>query len=355
MIFKLESQQILTPIIIRYIIDWMIHKRIATIAILFFAVIIMGMIGYKIIEGWSFGEALYMTFITISTVGFQEVKPLSPTGRIFTIALILSGIAIIATGANFIFSSIIEGTFGQVFRRQGMEKKLHKIKEHFVICGLGAVGDDIIQEFVRTGEPFVLIDRQKDTIEQFQHEHPDLLYVVGDATNEEILKSAGIEKAKGIIAVLGNDADNLYICLTARSLHPSLRIISRAIESASIDKLKKAGADYVFSPEKIGAIHLAAAALRPTVMSFLDTILRGQKLDLVLDEVTVKTNSAVAGKTLKEAEISKNIGIVISAIKAKDLNTLNFNPSSDSIINPGDTLIGFGTVEQLKQLRQLCS
>jgi len=139
------------------------------------------------------------------------------------------------------------------------------------------------------------------------------------------------------------------------SLNPDLRVISRAIETASIDKLKKAGADYVFSPEMIGGIHLAAAALRPTVMSFLDTILRGQKFNLLLDEILVKEDSVIAGKTLKEAEISKNIGIIIPAIRSKGTATLNFNPSSDSIINSGDTLIGFGTVEQLKQLRKLCS
>ncbi len=333
----------------------MIQKRLATIIALFLIVIIIGMIGYKIIEGWSLDEALYMTFITISTVGFSEVKPLSPAGRIFTIMLITGGIVVIATGANFIFSSIIEGTFGEVFRRQGMKKKLEKTKNHFIICGLGAVGDDIIGEFLRASEKFVLIDREKETLERFNQEHPDLLYVTGDATHEEILKQAGIERARGIIAALGNDADNLYICLTARSLNPKLRVISRAIETPSIDKLKKAGADYVFSPEMIGGIHLAAAALRPTVMSFLDTILRGQKFNLLLDEVIVRDNSAIAGKTLKQAEISKNIGIIIPAMKSKGLDTLNFNPSSDSTINPGDTLIGFGTVEQLKQLRQLCS
>jgi voltage-gated potassium channel len=323
--------------------------------ILFIVVIIIGMFGYKIIEGWSFNEALYMTFITISTVGFQEVRPLSTAGRIFTVIMILGGIIVIATGANFIFASIIEGTFGEVIRRQGMRKKLNKIKGHFIICGLGAVGDDIIQEFIRAGENFVLIDKQKETLERFNQEHPEFLSVPGDATAEAVLKEAGIERAKGIIAALGNDADNLYICLTARSLNPNSRIISRAIENASIDKLKKAGADYVFSPERIGGLHLAAAALRPTVMSFLDTIMRGQHLNLLLDEVTVQASSAVAGKTFKEAEISKNIGIVIPAIKSAKISKLNFNPSSDSIINPGDTLIGFGTPEQLKQLRKICS
>ena len=345
----------MTHIVIEYIIGLMIQKRLATILILFFIVILLGTTGYRIIEGWSFDEALYMTFITISTVGFQEVEPLSPAGRIFTIVLILSGIAVIATGANFIFSSIIQGTFREVFRRQGMEKKLAKISNHFIVCGYGAIGEDITQEFIRAGQVFVLIEKQEDVLDRFAQENPEQLYIHGDATHDEILKIAGIERAQGVVAVIGNDVDNLYICLTARSLNPKLRIISRAIESASVDKLKKAGADYVFAPEKIGAIHLAAAALRPTVMSFLDTILRGQKLNLMLDEVTVNANSPLAGKTLKQAEISQNIGIVISAIKSKDHNALRFNPSSDSVINAGDTLIGFGTPEQLKQLKKVCS
>jgi voltage-gated potassium channel len=337
------------------IINQMTHKRLVLIVILIITVIVGGMLGYRLIEGWSLDESLYMTFITISTVGFEEVKPLSSGGRIFTIVLILSSIVIIATGANFIFASIIEGTFGEAFRRQRMARKLAKMNNHFIICGLGAVGEDIIHEFRRVGEPFILIEKQKELLEMFTVECPDMLYVVGDATNDEILKSAGIEKAKGIIAALGNDADNLYICLTARSLNPKLRIISRVVDNAAIDRLKKAGADYVFSPEKIGGIHLAAAALRPTVMSFLDSILRGQHLNLLLDEVTVQPNSAVAGKTLKESQISKNIGIVIPAIKAADLNKLTFNPSSDKVINPGDTLICFGSPEQLTQLRKICT
>jgi voltage-gated potassium channel len=333
----------------------MIHRRVAIIVAAIITVIFGGMIGYMMIEGWSISEALYMTIITVSTVGFQEVKPLSDGGRVFTVILILGGILLIATGANFIFSSIMEGTFRDISRRQSMEKKTAKIKDHFIICGLGAVGEDIIQEFIRAGEPFVLVDRQRDVLERFVKENPEILYVIGDATHDEALKSAGIDKAKGIIAALGNDADNLYICLSARALNPKLRIISRVVESNSIDKLKKAGADYVFSPEKIGGLHLASAALRPAVMSFLDAIVRGQHLNLVLDEVTVQASSAIAGKTLRETTISKNIGIVIPAIKSANLNKLTFNPSPDSIIGPGDTLISFGTPEQLKQLREMCT
>ncbi|UCD19233.1 MAG: potassium channel protein [candidate division WOR-3 bacterium] len=333
----------------------MIRRRAAIILAGIILVIFVGTAGYMTIEAWSVSEALYMTVITVSTVGFGEVKPLSDGGRVFTVMLILGGILLIATGANFLFSSIMEGTFRDIFRRQSMEKKISRMKDHFIICGLGAVGEDIIQEFARTREPFVLVEKARDVLERFVRENHEILHVIGDATHDEALKNAGIERAKGIIAALGNDADNLYICLSARALNPKLRIISRVIESDSIDKMKKAGADYVFSPEKIGGIHLASAALRPTVMSFLDAIIRGQHLNLVLDEVTVEATSEVAGKTLREAAIAKNIGIVIPAIKSAKLNKLTFNPSPDSVIGAGDTLISFGTPQQLKQLRKMCT
>ncbi len=323
--------------------------------ILIVLVIFGGTVGYQIIEGWSFIEALYMTIITISTVGFKEVGQLSNAGRIFTIFLILGGIIIITSGISLIFSSIIEGTFGEIIRRQRMEKKLAKIKNHFIICGFGAVGEDVVNEFIRENKPFVLIEKDKNVLNKLLKEFPGIIFVIGDATDDEILKNAQIEKAKGILAVLGKTADNLYICLSARSLNPKLRIIARVIESESIDKLKKAGADYVFSPEKIGGIRLAAAALKPAVTSFLDAIIRGEYLDLVLNEVEVQEHSSIVRKTLKESEISKNIGIIISAIKSATTDKLIFNPSSKTIINPSDILIVFGSSDQIKQLKKICS
>ncbi|MGB3341783.1 MAG: NAD-binding protein [bacterium] len=332
----------------------MIYGRLILIMLLIIGVITGGTVGYQIIEKLTFIDALYMTIITISTVGFGEVTLLSDAGRIFTIILILCGVATITTGISLVFSSIIEGTFGEILRGRRMEKRLIKIKKHFIICGYGAVGEDIINEFIRAGECFVLIERKKEILDKLIQENSDIIYIEGDATNDEVLKSARIEQAKGIIAVLGSDSDNLYICLSARSLNPSLRIIARVTESESIDKLKKAGADYVFSPEKIGGIRLTAAALRPTVTSFLDAIIRGEHLDLMLDEVKVDEHSDIAGKILKKSEISEKIGIIILAIKSVSSDKLTFNPSSDTIINPNDVLITFGTTEQLKQLRKLC-
>lgn len=333
----------------------MVYQKFVLTIILIVLVIFGGTVGYQIIEGWSFIEALYMTIITISTVGFKEVGQLSNAGRIFTIFLILGGIIVITSGISLIFSSIIEGTFGEIIRRQRMEKKLAKIKNHFIICGFGAVSEDVVNEFIRENKPFVLIEKDKNVLNKLLKEFPGILFVIGDATDDEILKNAQIEKAKGILAVLGKTADNLYICLSARSLNPKLRIIARVIESESIDKLKKAGADYVFSPEKIGGIRLAAAALKPAVTSFLDAIIRGEYLDLVLNEVEVQEHSSIVRKTLKESEISKNIGIIISAIKSATTDKLIFNPSSKTIINPSDILIVFGSSDQIKQLKKICS
>ncbi|UCG92925.1 MAG: potassium channel protein [candidate division WOR-3 bacterium] len=330
------------------------YRRFAIIIILIISVILGGTVGYHLIEKWSLIESFYMTVITISTVGFAEVAPLSHFGRIFTVILIMTGVVIITTGVSLIFSSVIEGTFGEIMRRQRMEKKLAKMKNHFIICGSGVVGEDVMNEFIRAQAPFVIIEKNADVLTSLLKKFPDTINVNGDATDDEILKKAGIEQAKGIIAVLGNDADNLFICVTARALNPHLRIIARAIVSEAINKLKRAGADYVFSPEKIGGVRLAAAALKPTVTSFLDAVLKGEYLNLVLDEVEVQKDSSIVDKTLKETNISKDIGIIIVALKSAVLNKLNFNPSSDTKINSGDVLISFGTPEQIGQLRKVC-
>lgn len=319
------------------------------------SVVAVGVLGYHIIEGWSFTECLYMTVITISTVGFGEVRPLSAAGKLFTIGLILTGITTISTGASFIFFSIVEGAFGEAVKKRRKEQQLAKISNHFIICGLGAVGEDVVHEFIRAKEPFVVVDLNEDVLKELAEDHPRVVYVVGNAADEDVLRNAQIDRARGIIAVLGDDADNLYICLTARALNPKLRIIARVVHGGSIAKLKKAGADYVFSPEKIGGLRLAEAALKPTVTSFLDAILHGEVVNVVLEEVKVAETCHLAGTTLRDAAISRNIGIVIPAIKPAGEERLMFNPSPDRIIQPGDTLITFGTPEQIKQLKKVCT
>jgi len=331
----------------------MVLKKPGLIIILIFVVLGIGVLGYQYIESMSFIDALYMTVITISTVGFGEVTSLSPAGRLFTIFLIIGGIAVISTGVTIIFSSIIEGTFGEVLRRKRMEKKLDKMSGHFIICGCGAVGHDVIREFIEAGMQFVLIEQDQDTIDKLTQEFPDLVFVMDDATQDDVLKTAGIERAHGIIATLGHDSDNLFVCLSARALNKKLRIIARVTEIESAGKLRRGGADYVFSPEKIGGVHLAAAALRPTVTSFLDTILKGKYLNLRLDEVVVKSGADIIGKTLKDTTISQDIGIIISAIKPAEKDELIFNPGPDTVIHERDVLVVFGSPDQIQALKRV--
>ncbi|KPL12567.1 hypothetical protein AMJ74_06610 [candidate division WOR_3 bacterium SM1_77] len=337
------------------------QKRILIFAALIIAIIVIGVFGYYFIESLSFIDALYMTVITISTVGFGEVRSLSNAGKIFTIILIVCGIAIITTGVSMIFTAILEGTFRDTLRRHRMAKRLEKIRGHFIICGFGQVGHDVIDEFTRAQEEFVIIEKHEERLDILQEKKSELLYVLGDATEDEILKKAGIERAKGIIAVTGSDTDNLYICLSARALNPRLRIIARVIESEAAAKVRKAGADYVFSPEKIGGVRLAAAALRPAVTSFLDTILKGEYYELMLDEVVVESQSPFVEKTLQETNISQDIGIIIPAIKSHKQEKLVFNPGPKTFnpgpktkISAGDVLIVFGTPEQIRQLNKSC-
>jgi voltage-gated potassium channel len=331
----------------------MVFKKPILIIILILLVLSVGVLGYHYIESMSFIDALYMTVITISTVGFGEVTSLSPAGRLFTIFLIIGGIAVISTGVTIIFSSIIEGTFGEVLRRKRMEKKLEKMNGHFIICGCGAVGHDVIREFIEADMPFVLIEQDQDTIDKLTQEFPDLVFVMDDATQDDVLKTAGIERARGIIATLGHDSDNLFVCLSARALNRDLRIIARVTEIESAGKLRRAGADYVFSPEKIGGVHLAAAALRPTVTSFLDTILKGKYLNLRLDEVIVQNGSRIIGKTLKDTNISQDTGIIISAIKPAEKDELIFNPGPDTVIHEHDVLVVFGSPDQIQALKKV--
>lgn len=332
----------------------MVQKKILIFAGLIIAITVIGVFGYYFIESLSFIDALYMTIITISTVGFGEVRTLSNPGKIFTIMLIVCGIAIITTGVSMIFTAILEGTFRETLRRHRMEKRLDKIRDHFIICGFGQVGHDVIDEFTRAQEEFVIIEKHEERLDILQEKKSELLHVLGDATEDEILKKAGIDNAKGIIAVTGSDTDNLFICLSARALNPHLRIIARVVESESTAKLRMAGADYVFSPEKIGGVRLAAAALRPAVASFLDTILKGEYYDLILDEVAVDSHSSFVGKTLQETNISQDIGIIIPAIKSHEQAKFIFNPGPQTKVAAGDVLIVFGNPEQIRQLNKSC-
>lgn len=330
-------------------------KRFFIVLLLAFLTIIGGTLGYHLIEGWDFLSSLYMTVITLSTVGFSEIYPLSSAGRIFTIFLIGSGIFTITYAVSLVLSLLAEGKLGEYLHRREMRMQLQTLDNHLIVCGCGVVGSEVIKALYRANEKFVVIDKEEQALSETVQEFPDIIYLEGDATREEVLKEAGVEKARGLLAIIGNDADNVYVVLTARFLNPHLRIVARAIQPEAIEIMKKAGADYVICPQKIGGSRMAAAALRPQVSSFLDLVMQSESLDLTLDEVEIQPNSVLSGKSLKELDLPGKIGLIVVAVKPKDKPVFEFNPQAKTVIRDLDTVIVLGRVQQLSELRRLAA
>ena len=313
-------------------------------------IIAAGAIGYIIIEGWSFIDALFMTVITITTVGYEEVHPLSAGGRIFSIFLIVGGVG----GALYILSSIvqfiIEGQLGITLGRRRMERRIAKLKEHFILCGYGRVGQEIARIFTEEGVPFVIIDKDRDSIASAEKD--GYLYMLADATNDEGLKEAGIEQARGLVVAAGSDADNVYITLSARGMRPDLFIEARASSKEAEAKLKRAGATRIISPYSLGARRMAQLALRPGIVDFIDTVVSRRGREFEMENITVSHDSALIGLTAEETRQRTKAAILAISRKSGKLVT---NPSAEETIQTGDILITLGTREQLAALEEICA
>ena len=295
-------------------------------------------------------DSFYMTVITISTVGFTEVRELSDQGRLFTIVLIFSGIFIAAFAVTVVSSFVIEGEFTYLVRRRKMEKSIEKLKNHFIICGAGDTGNYIVREFEKRNVPYVVIDMDPIKVEHVIDRGG--MAIEGDATLEEDLLKIGIEKASGMLCCLSNDADNVFTVLTAREMKPDLYIVSRAIEDKADLKLLKAGADKTVSPNEIGGMRMATLILRPAVVSFLDVIIRAGEISVDLEEVVVTEHSKLNGLTLAEARIPERTGLIVLAVKRIDNDTI-INPGPSLKMLNGDALIVLGKEEQVERLRKL--
>lgn len=311
------------------------------------AIIIIGVIGYTVIEGWTLLDSLYMTIMTITTVGYGEVHPLTSGGRIFSIFLMVGGVGEVLYVLSVIVAYVMEGTLGTAWEKRRMKNKIAGLKGHFILCGLGRVGEDIARTFSEEGVPFVAIDNRPDCVERA--EQAGYLCLTGDATNDEVLKEAGIERARGLVAAVGADADNTYITLSARVLRPDLFIEARASSREAEIKLKRAGADRIVLPYSIGARRMAMLALRPGVVDFIDTITYGRGREMQLENIIVSSNSALVGQTAGEAR-NKAI-ITILAIQRKS-GRLIPNPSDEEIIEESDRLIIIGTSKRLAELEE---
>jgi voltage-gated potassium channel len=304
--------------------------------------------GYMLIEGWNFTDALYMTVITLASVGFKEVHDLSLIGRIFTIFLIIGGVGSVAYALSAGAKIILEGELQEVYGRRRLEKKIRDLKDHYIVCGYGRMGKIICRELREKNIRFVIIEKQPD----IHKDEEDLLIFPGDATNDEVLKEIGIERAKGLISVLPTDAENLFVVLSARVLNPGLIIVARAGEEGSEQKLLRAGADKVVSPYHIGGLRIAHTVLKPAVVDFIEFATKSGNIDLQMEEVQIKETSALVGKSLDECGIGRDLGIIIVAIK-KPNGEMRFNPTFRSAIKAGDTLIALGESSKLKNLEHM--
>lgn len=333
------------------------QKRLLISLAILLVIIIVGIAGYYSFDRrYSFIDSLYMTIITIFSVGYREVQenPNLPT-KIFTVVIIIFGCGTIALVTAALTAFIIEGQIAQYFRRQKMQKEIDKLKKHYIICGAGSTGSYVVDEFIKTKTDFVLIDVSEKSIAGIKEEKGDFPSIVGDATQDFVLIKAGVERATGIVTVLPQDKDNLFVVITARGLNKNIRIVSKAIEEETTKKLVKVGADSVVSPTAIGGLRMASVMLRPTVVSFLDTMMRGSEMVLRVDEVTIEEGSSFIGRTVAEVDIGKKTGTIVVAIKESETGRQKFNPPSNTVLKAGDVLILIGSVEQVQLLRQLAS
>ena len=321
-------------------------------ALLCLAVLVpIGVLGYIRLEGWAPLEALYMTVITLTTVGFGEVRPLTDAGRLFTIFLIVFGIFSVTWVATSLVSLIVSEELRSSMRVRRMERDVGKLRGHFIICGHGRMGGQVCQDFARAGEPFVVIENDPEEMERLRE--CDVLHVEGDATEDAVLTAAGVERARSLIAVAADDAQNTFITLTARTLNPELLIVARSVEESAEAKLLAAGADRVVSPYVIGGRRIAAAALRPTVVEFLETVMHLENTDLGVNECRVEEGSDLVGRSIVESALRQQTGAVVLAIKHVHDSGLDTVLDPHHAIEAGDTLVALGTVEQLEDLGKL--
>ncbi len=306
-----------------------------------------GTIGYMTIEGWSFIDAFYMTVITISTVGFKEVNQVGEGGRLFTIVLVFCGVGFSLYVAAAVVQFMVEGRIRIILGRRRLDKKIDRLKNHYIVCGYGRIGRVLCRHLKKADIDVAVIEKTAKRVQAMDEDR--VLYIADDATDENNLLKAGIKRASGLVAVLGTDTDNVFLVLTARQLAPELFIMARASQRNAIIKLRAAGANMVESPYVMGAMSMANRIIRPTVTSFLDLAFAQRRKEIQMEEIPVRSGSELVNVELQDSGIRQKYNLIIIAIKKPDGSML-FNPSFDAIIKPDDTVIAVGEAENLQKL-----
>jgi voltage-gated potassium channel len=318
------------------------------VALLLFALVIVGgTLGYMLIEGWSAWDSLYMTVISVTTAGYREVHDMSKLGQFWTMVVLIAGVSILFYTASLVMAEVVEGEFFQRVEARRFKRMLDQLTNHFIICGYGRIGSVIAEEFRRQHVPFVVIDRDSDRVH-------DVIAgggfaVEADASRDNVLQGVGIDRARGLIAAVGSEAENVYTVLTARGLNPNLYIIARS-ESPDVEaKLRRAGADRVLSPYQLGGIQMAATALRPAVVEFMRLATSSEHLELAAEQVEVAAGTRFVGRAIRDANLRQDFGVIVVAIK-RAAGHMEFNPPPEALIAAGDQLVVLGHSGQLRAL-----
>lgn len=326
-------------------------NKLKIITYIFLLLLVTGTIGYMILLKINLVDALYMTVITISTVGYGEVAKMDTPAKIFSIFMIFWGVGIVGYAFTTIVVMFVEGKITDIWKGRKMDNRIANLNNHYIICGAGEMADVIIENFTKENLDFVVIDQDPQVVQA--HGDNNILVIEGDTTQEKVLEKAGVSRAKGLISVLSTDVENIVTVLTARTMNPDLYIISRAIHKTCPEKLKKVGADKTLSAVEIGGRRMAALMTKPNIISFLDVITRVGDLELDLEEVKIEAGSSLDKIMIKDAQIPKKTGLIVLAIKEVNNKDLIFNPTPEHIFEEGDVLLVLGSEDKVKKLRSL--
>lgn len=328
-------------------------RRFTISLVIFILIVLIGTLGYNILEDWSLLESLFFTLVTLSTVGYNLPESITSATQMFTIILILSGITVVVYSLSTLTSFIIEGEMKNALEARKRMKKINNMKNHYIVVGAGKTGFFVCQNMIKEKKDFILLDKSEEKIHQFIQEiNEEITYIVGDAKNENALLDAGIERANSVILTLPSDVDNLFAALTVKSIVPDINIISKVNDPESVKKLSYAGINKIVLESEISGNRLAYMATRPNIVSFLETIIHTPEKDLQLEEVKIPKNSWITDKTLKEIALPDKVDLIVIAVRKKDNKSI-FNPKASTKIEKDDVIIVLGEDSKIMKLKEI--